>query len=133
MLFSLCREPTAELRPARSEVAGKADELHDGILIDRLALPADRDEVAIPVRTEEEVIGADRVHVVRRRTRTTGGVGRIPGRAGDLPRNTAARQHIRREAAAEELEFRPETSTGAAASGVGRDALDGLQRLHVEG
>src|SRR3954467_15894447 len=124
MLFSLCREPTAELRPARSEVAGKADELHDSILIDRLPLPADRDEVAIPVRTEEEVIGVDRVHVVRRRTRTAGGVGRIPGRAGALPRNTAAKQHISREAAAEELQLRPEASARAAASGVGSNALD---------
>jgi hypothetical protein len=57
-------EDSLEFLTRTGQVPGPADEFHDGVLVDGLSFPADRDEVSVSVRTEEEVFRVQRPHVV---------------------------------------------------------------------
>src|SRR5512146_257620 len=117
MLISLGRELAAELRTARSEVTGPADQLDDSVLVHRLPLTTDGNEITVPVRAEIQVVGVDRKHRCRglptRISRSVNGV-----------IHAATKNHVSRSAATVELQTR-ETCSHSRISG-GADPLDCL-------
>jgi hypothetical protein len=100
-----------ELRAAHGEVAGPADQLHHGVLVDGLALAADGNEVAIAVRTERDVVRVQHPHVVGSRL--------------SRYRRPSPRPPKRRR--------RRTSATGSPRRHLGvRDLLNGLQRVDVQ-
>jgi hypothetical protein len=87
-----------ELSTGAGHVTRPADEFHDGVLVNGLPLAADRYEVPVPMRTEEQVIRIQEVHAVRSDSRP-GGVNRIPARV-----DAAVQNNIGRLTAAVELD-----------------------------
>ena len=118
MCSPLGYQNTLELRSRASEVTGPADQLDDGILVYRHTISADRHEIAIAVRTQEDVVGVQKVHA---RCRCTG-PRRVDGIAAGV--DTTVKNHVSRLPAAVELE-RGKTSARVTRS-IRHDALDGL-------
>src|SRR3990167_2234883 len=124
IFFLLSDQHAAELGSAGGHVARPADQLHDSVLVNRLALAANWHEVAIPVRPEKDVVGIERPHM--RGSRTAGSTGSVY-RAVDA----RTHHHISSHASAVELQ-RWEPGPGSTATIRAGNALDSLQRVHVE-
>src|SRR3990172_3133367 len=118
--FSLRDQNTRELGSGTRHVARPADELHHRVLIDALALATDGNEIAILVRTPEDVVGIERPGMVGSRTRSR--LGRT-----HRTRDPASQHHIGRHPATVELQFRTKPRSSCARACRTRDELNRLE------